>query len=751
MSRSVIYTLFAVSLLLALFPLTLPKPGTPPTLKADEAAYVMMAQSLAHDADLRVEKQDIERIFAQFPYRQIDNVILMTDDGWQNVFYGKPYLYSLFAAPLTRLFAANGLLAFNMLLALSMVWMGTLYLRTFNADWLAALFSAGFFLASAGFSYVFWLQPEVFQMAAVTASLFLAFHWLPKVEGGRGWTVAALSGAALMFAAYGKPMVAAFALPILLALVRRRHWRRATAWVAGAVLSIAMVTGISAAMTGHPSPYLGVERLGVILCGPEVTPIEPQPAAGRIGPGTERPTGGAWSWIFRIPEIHPRELAENVGYFLWGRHTGLFLYFPFALIALLLFLATAGGRTAERWSLLAALAGIALFFLIFISHNWHGGGGFIGNRYFVNAYPGFLFLVTRLRGGKATLVGFAMASLFLGTLLLSPFGRSAPEPTLQSHARGLPLGYFPRELSLREIPGYRKMSIGDYAFSGRSDLILPRGDSLWLRGASRVEVWMIGERPLTTASFLLTGPPVANRIRLRMGSDEQRIELGPGEHRRVDLAPRKPDRVRRQNGATFYVYRLIVTPERGRPRDWTRYYPQAQCDNFPYQESTAETFFFGAGLTFMGVDGLAGGDPFAVRWGNFEIPTTVEAGAGVEFPVRLFNSSAVAWEAKGAARVKLSYHWLNEAGEVVIANGRRTELPLPLAAGKRATVKMQLTAPDQPGRYILELDPVFEHLAWFADKTGGHTRRAPVEVIPAKEPPPSTEGSVSSGSDAISD
>src|SRR4029077_10378902 len=128
---------------------TLGKPGLPPHLKADEAAYYLMSLSLAHDGDLKLEVRDIDRLFPEFPFQPVNNLILMTDDGWHTVYYGKPYIYSLLAVPLTALFGANGLLGFNMLLLMAMVWMGTLYLRRFNPDGAAALFAAGFFLLSA--------------------------------------------------------------------------------------------------------------------------------------------------------------------------------------------------------------------------------------------------------------------------------------------------------------------------------------------------------------------------------------------------------------------------------------------------------------------------------------------------------------------------------------------------------------------------------------------------------------------------
>ena len=42
--------------------------------------------------------------------------------------------------------------------------------------------------------------------------------------------------------------------------------------------------------------------------------------------------------------------VENLGYFLIGRHTGLFVYMPFALVSLLLFLLP-DRRDPSRWLL----------------------------------------------------------------------------------------------------------------------------------------------------------------------------------------------------------------------------------------------------------------------------------------------------------------------------------------------------------------------------------------------------------------
>ena len=115
-SRMVRLTFAGLALFFVLFPLTLQKPGLPQDLKSDEPAYYLMALSLVHDFDLRCETKDIQRLTNEFPYNNANNLILMTDDDWQTVWFGKPYLVSLLAAPAVAIFGANGFLATNMAL-----------------------------------------------------------------------------------------------------------------------------------------------------------------------------------------------------------------------------------------------------------------------------------------------------------------------------------------------------------------------------------------------------------------------------------------------------------------------------------------------------------------------------------------------------------------------------------------------------------------------------------------------------------
>ena len=737
MRRPVVLTLLAVSIFLVLLPLPLVKPGVPLTLKADEAAYYLMALSLAEDHDLRAEPRDFERVFREFPYRPVRNLILMSDDGWRTASYGKPYVYSLFAAPFAGLWGANGMLLFNLLLTAGMIWLGADYLARWNEGWLAALFASGFTLLSAGWTYAFWLQPEVFNMAAVALATYLAFRQFDS-SVAPGWLVAALSGAALMPATYNKPMVAALALPLLWVFARR-SLTSVAAWIGGAALAMAAIVGGSVLLTGHATPYLGVTRQGVEVCEPGKMPIQPVAASpGGEAPAAvlktaDRPTGGAWSWIFTQRAVDWPLLRENLGYFLWGRHTGFLLYFPFAAIAVLVFLLR--GRQADRWLLLGALGAVGLFSLIFISHNWQGGGGFVGNRYFVTVVPAFLFLVTRL-DVLPTLAGFAAGALFIGQIFFTPFAPLGPEPTLQGHVRNAPFRRFPLELSLRELPGYLKIPLGDRSVMGRRDAFLPQAEELWTRGADSVDLWWTSAQPIESMVLDVRSLAPGNRVELELGATREALEFGDvpadGETRRVVLRPGEPTRVRRRGGDTFYHYLLEVRSSSGRNRIWTREAAPTDCPYFSENLRWNEDFPVGAAITWMGDEGVLERDVFAARWESCAAPARVKPGAVFRVPVALANTSREAWPDRGGARVRLAFHWRTLAGESVVWDGERTELGAPLAAGARLALEQRVEAPKTPGRYVLEFDPVFERVAWFSERGVAPCR---VEIEVGEEPP----------------
>jgi hypothetical protein len=434
------------------------------------------------------------------------------------------------------------------------------------------------------------------------------------------------------------------------------------------------------------------------------------------------------TWLIRMPDTHWSEFTDNVGYFLWGRHTGLILYLPFAALSVLLFLLH-GRKSVERWLILAAVAAVALFFLLQIAWNWQGGGGFVGNRYFVNVYPAFLFLVTRIRPRWTVPAGYAWAGLFLAPLIFTPFGDVGPEPTLQAHVRNLPFRWFPLELTLRNVPGYHRIPMGDVWMIGRRDQFLPFGETAWVRGADSIEIYLMSGAPLEKLVFQVSSPAPRNRVRIDLGDTEENLEIKGDEPQRVELRPGEATRVWKTGVGMHYAYRMVIRLETGRIRHWTRELPPESCSYFVGSDKVEENFFVGAELTYLGTGEALDANLYDIRWGQTIVPEEVKAGATFEVLTRVFNASRVTWPVASGARVRLAYHWRTPDGREVVRDGQRTDLKEPVPPGGRVSVRQRVVAPAEPGVYVLELDPVFESISWFSDRNGGKTFRKEVRVL----------------------
>jgi hypothetical protein len=723
MSHGARQALLWLSLSLVLFPLAISKPGLPTSLKSDEPAYYLAALSLIRDGDLRFSPGEAERLFAEFPYLTVKNLILMTEDGWRTVYYGKPYIYSLFAAPFAGLFGANGMVSFNMLLLMAMIWMGASYLRRFNPDGLAVAYSAGFFLLSSTFAYVFWLHPELFNMACVTASLYFGFKPAEQAADalGRRWrwlrgTAARpiWSAVCLAPAVYNKPMLALMALAPLWIFLRRQGWRGVVRFCAAALVAGGLLSAVSLAMTGKASAYLGVTRRGWNVASPEF-----MPPVVSLQARSQTSNAGSWWWILDAPSAEAGELVENARYFLVGRHTGLFVYMPFAALSLLLFLFHRR-RSRARWMLLAALAGVALVFLLWIPFNWHGGGGFVGNRYYVNVYPGFLFLVARVAPVWLTGLGYAAGGLLVGSLLFTPFGAPVHRPTLQAHVRHQPFGLFPLELSIRDaIPGYWGTLQVNKWFWGRADQFEVNGEEMWFHGSTEVPIWIFSHKPMSEAVFSVRNAAPGNTVRLRLAGDEAILEFGDEpSSQNVELRPARPSQVRQEEGKPLYLYRFEVDSSRG---------------------YSTRDFHLGAALAYLGKPADLERAIWDVEWLECSFPSAITVG---EKPfsgtVRFRNTSGERWPSGPGRRLKLAYHWLDETGEAVVFEGRRTAIGRGIPAGDEALVTQEVLPPAAPGRYRLQVDLVFEFVGWFSQR-GAPTCEAEVEVLPAAGPADSSQ------------
>jgi hypothetical protein len=511
-----------VSVALIGLALSIYKVHFPPGPIGDEAAYVMMTQSLWHDHNLTYENRDLQRAYRTWDLGPI-GLILATTDGGKTMHYAKPFVYSLAAVPFYAVFGVQGLVVFNMALFLAMFWAAWWFWRQESGHY--GLFLGGFFFASAALAYVFWLQPEVFNMACVFFPLLIwqALRRRPR-WGRREHLLLALAGVLLGAAYVSKEPTVLLGAPIVADLLWQRRFSGLLALAAPLAAGLALLFAVQWHMTGSFSPYRGVQRRSF----ESEFPFESRNDLWQLYRGT---SFGSWSGLGI--ETTPRLLVRDAGYFLVGRHTGLLPYFPFALFALALFLA--GPRGRSQWLLLAAIAGYCIVLFVMRPNNYHGGSGFIGNRYFASIYPAFVFLPGRIAARRSLLLPYLAAALWTLAVVAVPLLQVAPEATLQAHVRSAAFQALPLELSLlHKIPGYYLSGWGDGVWVVPKENFYaeerhPNG--VWVRGASRSEVVVVAAASISSlrlrafslsADNELTLASAVDRVRVRFDSDAKR-------------------------------------------------------------------------------------------------------------------------------------------------------------------------------------------------------------------------------------
>jgi hypothetical protein len=586
--RAPVLSALCVSLLLLGLAAGIYKVHFPPGPIADEAAYVLMTQSLWHDHDLKFERPDLLRAYRLWDEGP-NGLILSTADGGKTMHYGKPFLYSLAALPFYLVWKAQGFVVFNMALYLAMLWSAVWFFRRRQGDVHLGLLLGGFFFASAAFVYVFWMQPEVFNMACVFFAL-LVWQVLRERAAFHGGHLAllALAGALLAAAAASKENLAIFAAPIAVDLVwpwrsprpsdpppeqrsrdeaapARERGKAVLAFVLPALAAVLLMAAAEKRLTGSWSPYRGIQRRSF----DSEFPFESPKDFWALYRGTSY---GSWSGLG--VQATPRTFLHDLGYFLVGRHTGLLPYFPFALFLLALY--ACGPRDRSRHLLFLALAGYCLSILLLRPDNYQGGLGFLGNRYFASVYPALLFLPGRLAGRRSLLLPYAAAGLWTAAVVAVPLLQVAPEATLQAHVRTAPFQALPLELTLlHTMPGYfiRGWAEAPWVMAGpKANLFAdehhPNG--LWVRGASRSEVYLAAPAPLASLHLRVYSISGENELTLASPVDRVSVRFDTPEKREgtpLDLAlgPATRDLGLLGSPETTHewIYRLIVTTTDG--------------------------------------------------------------------------------------------------------------------------------------------------------------------------------------------
>ena len=112
-----------------------------------------------------------------------------------------------------------------------------------------------------------------------------------------------------------------------------------------------------------------------------------------------------------------------------------------------------------------------------------------------------------------------------------------------------------------------------------------------------------------------------------------------------------------------------------------------------------------------------------------DVPRSLEARQTRTVAVRVTNRSPVVWsgDIHGGRHICVANHWLDANGDVVVPDDGRMRLTADLAPGQMIELDLWITAPSEPGEYVLDVDLVQEHICWFAQR-GSTTGRAPVDV-----------------------
>lgn len=586
----------AVGVLLTAWALSVDFPKQSGGFAGDASTYYTLGHSLAHDLDFEFKRDDLVRVWKEFPSGPEGIFLKRGSNG--KIYYAKSYIYPLIAAPFILLVGTNGFLVLHAFLMTLCFACAYAFLSARSHPVAALVFAVAFLFVSLVPIYLAQLGPDFFIFAIV---LVAYFFWCYKEVGGppadrpnawrTRWLLAqrsdAIAAALLGVATFAKPTNVGLFMPLFVSALLRKQWARC-AKMSGAFGGVVIALfALNVALTGDWN-YQGGERKTFYGQGDGTFtggfPFQNE-SSTFDSVGATRVGGGSFGVLFTrdaLLEVFP----HNVWYFLAGRHNGFAIYLLPGMMAILLFVAFTRDRAMWQWLTLAAGVITAGVLLIYMPFTWSGGGGPVGNRYFLGTYGVFLFLVPPMQTALAGLVTTGLSALFVAPLISGPFfaTRNPAEhaktglfrwlPTELTMVNDLPINHAPPRIRqpLGGTPPILAYFIDDNVFNRE-------GDAFWVRGESRADV-LLRARIQTEAdvagvqmsrslriekltAILETGPK-ANRVVISTGGDRRTIDMAPSSQQTIELGmphgmPYKYD----PNLSTNYVYFVSISSSTG--------------------------------------------------------------------------------------------------------------------------------------------------------------------------------------------
>jgi len=542
------------------FALTVDVPRATYGFKSDEATYYMIGWSIVRDGDITYRREDLVRVWREFPagpagvfLKKGTRIGGGLDPARGRMYYGKSFIYPLFAAPFILFFGTNGFLLLNAMCLSLVLLCSYLFLHARSRPGPSAVLAAGFVMASVVPVYFVQIMPEVFNFSMVCLAYFC---WLYKEVASperspRGtawlftWKSDVVMAVLLGIATFTKPPNGLlFAAPVVWWGIRLASGvsgfsRNVLLPIAAFVIVGGGLFGINTAISGEWN-YQGGERKAYIF----EFPFQTENSTTLTGVDKSREPTGMFEVMFNR-RTFVSNLTHNVGYFFVGRHAGLLPYFFPGAFAMLLMLAAPRRRPVWQWLVLASALAQGLFFVITTPYTWSGGG--VGNRYFFGGYAVMLFLLPAVELLGTALVPWIVGGLFMSTSVLNPFFVSFKPSEI---AKSGPLRMLPVELTLlNDLPVFTEggaRSRAEFGGLGESDPKFyvsflddnaydrDQDRSFWTRGDSRADM-VFKALPARKATFSLSAGPVPVDVTIAIDGRSMELHLKADEVGRVSI------------------------------------------------------------------------------------------------------------------------------------------------------------------------------------------------------------------------
>ena len=563
----------------------------------DAATYYTLGHSLAADLDFEFQRDDLARVWKEYASGPEGLFLKRGRDG--RLFYAKAYIYPLAAAPFIWLFGTNGFLVLHAVLMTLCFLCAYSFLCSRSHPVSALVFAFAFLFVSLVPIYLVQVAPDFFIFAIVLIGYYFWCYkevappiserqlatWRTRwLLGPRSDVVAAVL---LGIGTFAKPTNVLLIAPLLVSALMRSQWHRTVKIGATFGLVVVALFALNTAVTGEWN-YQGGERKtfysggGVDFKGG--FPFQDD-AKTFDSVGLARVGGGSFSVLFTRDTLL-EVFRRNVAYFVVGRHTGFAIYLFPGLMAILMFLAATRDRAMWQWLTLGAGVGTAVALLLYMPFTWSGGGGPVGNRYFLGTYGVFLFLVPPLQTAVGGLLTLAISGLFVMRLVANPFYAST-HPSEHSKSgifRRLPIELtMVNDLPINLQPDRTRQPLGGtppiFAYFIDDNIYNREGDAFWVKGEATADLLLRAPiSPETKAAgveearslriekltvILETGSR-PNRVTINAGTGPRVVEMAASSQQMFEVEmPRGVPYKYHPDYPTNYVYSLSISSSTG--------------------------------------------------------------------------------------------------------------------------------------------------------------------------------------------